>query len=224
MSTRTLPPPPPPPHIRAWPDRGALLADRARAMDILIRRYLALLGLLWLWLLAAGCFLGWTLAVMGLAAVSSGNAVDLIFGVVYLLLGLVALGLSGLGLALGARRDRMLRERLRSWAALDRDPATDGRRRVPGRALLWLLTSAALCVLALVVGVLGVAEFVTGVKYDDAGTPFATVFGATAIPGMTGTLGVAKALGHYRWERREFGAGAGPGLRSPGRGRCRAGE
>lgn len=61
MSRRTLLPPPPPEYIWAWPDREALLADRARAMGALIRFSIGVPRLLLLWLTAAGFAVGWGL-------------------------------------------------------------------------------------------------------------------------------------------------------------------
>ncbi|MEU1773286.1 hypothetical protein ABZ601_04330 [Streptomyces sp. NPDC012842] len=52
--------PPPPVEIRAWPDRDALLRDRAAVLDELVRTFIgpARLGVLWLW--AGVAAFGWS--------------------------------------------------------------------------------------------------------------------------------------------------------------------
>ena len=96
MSRRgPLPPPPPPVHLRSWPDRDALLADRHGVLADLGRRSLGAGALALFWLLVAGVQLGW--ALVGGALISTDGGVDPISAVL-----VAVLATLGLGVMLGA--------------------------------------------------------------------------------------------------------------------------
>ncbi|MEU2180651.1 hypothetical protein [Streptomyces thermolilacinus] len=195
-SSRALPPPPPPPHLRAWPDRESLLADRDRAMGELGRRTLGggrlALFLVWLLVLEAG----WGL--IGAALLAFHDALDP-FG---LLLSLVLAGLGAGALVpaayfqiAGVRRDAAARRLFVRWAALDQAPARDARHRAPGPSLAWLLVSFALCAAGLWICVT--------VPYAarPGSTPYAEVaygVGAGLLLWVNGLAGAANAVAHYR--------------------------
>ncbi|CAL9505601.1 hypothetical protein [Streptomyces sp. enrichment culture] len=193
---RTLPPPPPPPHLRAWPDREALLADRDRAMGELGRRTLGggrlALFLVWLLVLEAG----WGLVGVAL------SVFDGVIDPVGFLIGLVLAGL-GAGAFIpaayfqvaGVRRDAAARRLFVRWAALDAAPARDARHRAPGRSLAWLLVSFALCAAGLWICV--------AVPY--AARPGSTTYaevaygvGAGLLLWVNGLAGAVKAAAHHR--------------------------
>ncbi|MFD4372817.1 hypothetical protein [Streptomyces sp. NPDC058486] len=198
MSPRTpLPPPPPPAEVRSWPDRGALLADRARALDVLGRR---LLGGGRFALFAGSVLLlqlGWGL--VGMLLIDAGGA---LLDPITLLIGLFAAAL-GLGVmvpgvwlvARGVRRDRVVRERFAAWAALDRDAAADARLRRPVQSACWMLLSAALCGLGLWLGFAVPA----GATLEYGGYYFVAYgMGVALIFWINGLIGLFKAVGHYR--------------------------
>lgn len=193
---RALPPPPPPPHLRTWPDREALLADRDRAMGELGGRLLggARLAVFLVWLLLLE--IGWGL--VGAALVTFDEALDP-FGAA------VSLVLAGLGAGAlvpaayfqvaGVRRDLAARRLLVRWAALDHAPARDARHRAPGLSLAWLLVSFALCAAGLWLCV------VVPVSARPGATTYAEVVygvGAGFLLWLTGLAGAAKAVAHYR--------------------------
>ncbi|MER5308259.1 hypothetical protein ABT034_10775 [Streptomyces sp. NPDC002773] len=206
MSPRSpLPPPPPPVELRSWPDRDARLADRALALDELGRRLLGggrlALFLLWFFLLE----LGWSL--IGVLLISlGGSAPDPLM----MLTGLVTAVL-GIGLLVPAvwltvrslRRDRVVRERLVLWAALDRHGPTDARLRAPALSVCWLLLSFAMCGLGLWMGFAVPA----GVSRDDGYGLVAYGMGVALILWITGLTGLRKAVGHYRLAVRLRGGG-----------------
>ncbi|MCP9986812.1 hypothetical protein LUX01_09030 [Streptomyces sudanensis] len=211
---RPLPPPPPPPHLRAWPDREALLADRDRAVGELAGRLLGggrlAVFLLWLLLLEAG----WGL--LGAALVTFDGALDP-FGAA------LALALAGLGVGAfvpavyfqvaGVRRDLAAYRLLVRWAALDRDPAHDARHRAPGLSLVWLLVSFALCAAGLWLCLAVPASARPGTTtYAEVGYGV----GAGLLLWITGLVGAAKAVAHYRLAVRLLSPGP-PAPRRAGR-------
>ncbi|MCX4982887.1 hypothetical protein [Streptomyces sp. NBC_00572] len=197
MSPRNpLPPPPPPAELQSWPDRDARLADRARALDELARRLLGggRLALFLLWFLMLQ--LGWSL--IGVLLTSLGGP---ILDPITMMIDLFAAAL-GIGVLVPAvwltirslRRDRIIRERLVQWAALDRHGPTDARLRAPGHSVNWLLMSFAMCGLGLWMGFAVPA----GVSRDDGYGLVAYGMGVALILWVTGLTGLVKAIGHYR--------------------------
>ncbi|MET7765829.1 hypothetical protein [Streptomyces sp. NPDC005336] len=192
-----LPPPPPAPDQRPWTDRAGLLDDRARAMGVLARWYMAPHRALLLWLLTVVFALGWALAVSGFQFLVTGEIVEHILGVLFLGLALGATVPSSVGVASGIRRDVFVGARLRDWAALERDPGSLPHWRVSGSALLWLVPSIVLCCLGLVLG--------AGAAVSDNGAEnFSMVLGIAIAFAVAGGLGVAKAIDYYRLVSREL--------------------
>ncbi|MCH0538651.1 hypothetical protein I3F58_03560 [Streptomyces sp. MUM 203J] len=193
MPRSPLPPPPPPAHLRAWPDREALLADRGRAMEVLRGRWLGLGRLAVLWLSGALGALGWVLFTVPLQGLGRyGDRMVLIAAPVLVPLGLGALVAAALLAVRGVRRDREARRLMDAWRGLERDPGTDGRLRAPGLSLAWLLLSFVPCVLGLWAsfGAAGAARTVADVVLG---------MGAGVVLWVTGMLGVAKAFSYRRW-------------------------
>ncbi|MEE1756065.1 hypothetical protein [Streptomyces sp. SP18CS02] len=198
MSRRDSPPPPPPPpaHLRTWPDRAALLADRSLAMGELNDRLLGGKRLTLFLLMLAALHVGW--AFVGGGLVSLDGVVD-VFSVLFVAIGVCA-GLSVMVpavfvVARGVRQDRRLREVFARWAVLDRSPAHDARLRAPGMSLVWLLLSFLLCALGLWISFTVPASARPG----ETGYGEVTYFmGAGLIFWIVGLIGVTKAVGHYR--------------------------
>ncbi|MCM2412284.1 MULTISPECIES: hypothetical protein [unclassified Streptomyces] len=195
-----LPPPPPPVEIRTWPDRGALLADRALILGELVKLHLGpgRLGLLWLW--GALGALGWSL--VGTALITFEESYDIfsaVFGVVFLAMGACCLVPAVVLVVVGLRRDREIRRLLAQWGALDRDPARDAALRLPGTSLVWLLSSFLLCASGLYACVAVPAGAVRG---DDTYGLVALVMGLGFIGWLIGLSGITKALLHRRWVLR----------------------
>lgn len=201
MSARpALPPPPPPVEIRTWPDRGALLADRAFILGALVRMHIGpgRLGLLWTWG-ALGAF-GW--ALIGAAFVTFEESYDVfsaVFAVIMLVMGVGCLVPAVILVVMGLRRDQRLRRLLGQWGALDRDPASDAAYRLPGLSLVWLLGSFAFCAGGLYACFAVPAGAVRG---DDTYGLMALVMGLGLIAWLIGLIGVTKAFGHRRWVLR----------------------
>lgn len=205
MSPRSpLPPSPPPAEIRAWPDRNALLADRARVLETLVKGYLGVgrLGLHWLW--AALFALGWSL--VGTALTSLTDVLTAIVGGVFLLLGLGVMIPTGLAVGFGLRKDRRIHELLRQWGELDRDPVLDRNLRRPGLSLAWLVPSVLLCAGGLALCL------VLPATADPGHDTYALVvygMGLGLICWLTGLVGVVKASAHRRWVLRSLAPGTG---------------
>ncbi|GGX78908.1 hypothetical protein [Streptomyces hiroshimensis] len=195
-----LPPPPPPWHLSTWPDRGAMLADRSRALDALIGKVLSPGRLLTAWLLTGVFMLGWTFAVLGLRSLAEGG-VEYIYAAAYLILAAGAAVPALLGVRSGLRASAEAGRRLRLWAALDRDAVTDAGFRAAGRVWFWLLMSLLPCAGALAVGGAAVAEMLTATTVPKDGSALAYAWGLTAPPAAAGAYGVATALTHRRWFR-----------------------
>ncbi|MFK3732620.1 hypothetical protein ACI2LJ_20395 [Streptomyces sp. NPDC088090] len=198
MPPRTpLPPPPPPAELRSWPDRDALLADRALALDVLLRR---LLGGSRFALFAGSVLvlqLGWGMVGVTLVGLGTGAILDPVAFFVGLVVSVLGLGVlvPGVRLAVrGVRQDRVARERLLRWAALDRHGPTDGRLRAPVLSACWMVLSAVLCGLGLW---LGFAVPAGADPSDGLGT-VAYGMGVALVLWINGLIGLFKAVGHYR--------------------------
>ncbi|MFI6083127.1 hypothetical protein ACIBBB_19465 [Streptomyces sp. NPDC051217] len=188
-----LPPPPPPAHLRDWPDREALLAERAAAMTELQRRGLSVVRMLRLWSLGLGAGMGWVLFSLGLGHFEDRTA-DYITGLVELVLGVIVMVPAVIGAGFGVARDRTARERLDAWAGLAPDPRNDHRLRAGARSGVWLGMSVALCVVGLGLALTG------GGRPDSAGLgEVAYLVGIGVIALVIGVLGAIRALLHQRW-------------------------
>ncbi len=199
MPSRTLPPPPPPPYLRIWPDRQALLTDRGLALQELLRRHLGVHRLLFLWLCGAAAVIGWALLMQPVKLIEEKDPTGIILGPVLAILGLAALAPAVVGVVFSIRRDRRIRELANAWLALDHHPASDARLRAPGLSLLWLLSSLAVSALGLW------ASFASAAYAEPGHQTYADValgMGVGLILWLTGLLGAAKALSHYRWALR----------------------
>lgn len=198
MSRRSaLPPPPPPVEIRTWPDRGALLADRALLLGELVKMHLGpgRLGLLWLW--GALGALGWSLiSTAFITFEESYDVISAIIGLVLLVLGVCCLVPAVILVVVGLRRDVLIRRLLAQWGELDRDPVGDRAYRLPGTSLVWLLLSFLLCALGLYACVAVPAGAVRG--HDTYGL-MALIMGLGLVGWLIGLIGVTKALLHRRW-------------------------
>ncbi|MEV0320121.1 hypothetical protein ACIBKX_12375 [Streptomyces sp. NPDC050658] len=206
MSRRTLPPPPPPVHLRTWPDRNALIADRGLALAELRRRTLGIHRLLLLWLLGLGGVIGWSLLALPIQMVEDEEVMVIVFGPLCAVLGLGALVPSVIGVVLGIRRDRKLRELTESWLELDSHPEAAAALRAPALSLCWLLGSFLLCTLGLWASFAAAAYAEPG---RDSYGDVALGMGAGLVLWLTGLIGIAKAVGHYRWAVRKVSPIAG---------------
>lgn len=203
-----LPPPPPPVEIRTWPDRGALLADRALILGALVRMHMGpgRFALLWTW--GAVGALGW--ALTGAAFVTfeeSYDAFSALFGVIMLALGACCLVPAVILVVIGLRRDRRVRRLLTQWGALDRDPVNDAAYRLPGLSLVWLLGSFLLCACGLYACFAVPAGAVVG---DDTSGLMALIMGLGFIGWLIGLIGISKAFWHRRWVLRTLVGAAAP--------------
>ncbi|MFF8913404.1 hypothetical protein ACF08M_08790 [Streptomyces sp. NPDC015032] len=195
-----LPPPPPPVEVRTWPDREALLTDRAVVLGELARRHVSPGRLVVLWLWGALFAIGWSLVAAAL--ITLGETYDIfsaLIGVILAGMGACCAVPAIVFVVAGVLRDREIRRLLATWGELDRDPVRDARLRMPGISLVWLLMSFALCALGLYVCV--------AVPATDEATRGS--FGLVALVvglGMTGWIvglvGITKALAHRRWVLR----------------------
>ncbi|MER6344386.1 hypothetical protein ACWC10_36460 [Streptomyces sp. NPDC001595] len=207
MPRSPLPPPPPPPHVRTWPDRASLLADRGRALEELRRRSLGVHRILLLWLLALAAIIGWSLLVLPLQQIEEKDPLGFILGPVFGLLGLASLAPSVIAVVLAVRRDRQIGQLTDAWLSLDTHPPTDSRLRSPGLSLFWLLSSFA-------VGAIGLwASFAAAAEARPGRSSYADVtlgMGIGMILWLTGLIGAVKAVRHYRWALRLLGRAARP--------------
>lgn len=201
MSRRAqLPPPPPPVEIRSWPEREALLADRAAVLGALVRAHVSpgRLAMLWLW--GAICALGWLL--VGTALVTFEESYDVIsagIGVITAAIGVCCMVPAVVLVVIGLRRDRRIRRLLDAWGGLDRDPARDAALRMPGVSLAWLLMSFALCAAGLYACF---AVPASGVLDGGAYGLAVLVMGLGLISWIVGLIGLVKAFAHRRWVLR----------------------
>ncbi|MFE3514909.1 hypothetical protein [Streptomyces sp. NPDC059166] len=198
MSRRApLPPPPPPTELRSWPDRDALLRDRALVLGELTRTFMGpgSLGLLWMW--AGAAVVGWSL--VGLALVSFEEGADpfsALLGAVFLAVGAAVIIPAVAFVAVGAARDLRVHRLLTQWGGLDRDPAVDLPLRMPRVALVWLTTSFALCAVGLFLCVAVPAKARAG---EDTYAQVAWLMGIGFLAWLTGLTGLVKAFAHRRW-------------------------
>ncbi|MFE5791782.1 hypothetical protein ACFQ8C_04305 [Streptomyces sp. NPDC056503] len=201
VSRVPLPPPPPPVELRSWPDRDARLADRALALDALGRR---LLGGGRFALFAGAVLvlqLGWGMVGVTLVGLGVGAILDPIAFFVGLVVSVLGVGVMVPGVWLvvrGVRRDRVVRERLVRWAALDRHGPTDARLRAPVASACWMVLSAVLCGLGLWLGFAVPA----GADPADGRGLVAYGMGVALIFWINGLIGLFKAVGHYRMALR----------------------
>ncbi|MEV3928871.1 MULTISPECIES: hypothetical protein [unclassified Streptomyces] len=195
-----LPPPPPPVEIRTWPDREALLRDRAVILGELVKMFIGpgRLGVLWMW--AGLAALGWSL--VGAALLMFEDALDpfgMVPGVISLALGAAVLVPPVVLVGAGVARDLRVHRLLVEWGALDRDPAGDLALRMPRAGLAWLLTSCALCV----AGLFGcVAVPATARAGEETYAMVAWLMGLGFLAWLTGLNGLVKAFAHRRWVLR----------------------
>ncbi|MFF7730503.1 hypothetical protein [Streptomyces sp. NPDC008001] len=196
-----LPPPPPPVHLSTWPDRGSMLADRAMALDVLVRKTLSPGRLLLAWLLTGVFMLGWTFTVLGLQSLAEGG-ISYVYAAAFLILAAGAVIPSLLGIRSGLRTAREARLRLRLWAALDRgapaDPALRAALRANGAVWFWLLMSLVPCAAALAIGGTTVAGLLTATHAPKDGSGLAYAWGLTAPLAAVGAYGMATPLAHRR--------------------------
>lgn len=201
MSRRgPLPPPPPPVHLRSWPGRDALLADRHGVLADLGRRSLGAGALALFWLLVAGVQLGW--ALIGAALTSADGGFDPIGAVLVAVLATLGLGIMlGAGIVLGilVRRQRVMRGLMVRWAELESDPAGDARFRMAGPSLWWLLTSFVACAVGLWIALVVPATAEAG---EDTYMEVVYGMGAGTVFWIAGLIGGARAVEHYRWAVR----------------------
>ncbi|MFI6726591.1 hypothetical protein NRF20_18495 [Streptomyces sp. R-74717] len=200
FSPAQLPPPPPPVEIRAWPDREALLADRAVVLGELVKMHVSpgRLAVLWLW--GALCAVGWSL--VGSAIVTFEQSYDIfstVLGVILVGMGACCMVPAIILVVIGLRRDRHIRLLLAAWGELDRDPARDARLRMPGVSLVWLLMSFALCALGLYACIVVPATAEAG---RGAYGLVALAMGLGMTGWIVGLIGITKAFAHRRWVLR----------------------
>ncbi|MFE2965344.1 hypothetical protein ACFXKC_17045 [Streptomyces sp. NPDC059340] len=202
MPGSLLPPPPPPAHIRTWPDRAALLADRGQALEELRRRSLGVHRVLLLWLLALAAIVGWALLVLPLRQLEQRDPTGFVLGPLFALLGLAALAPTVVAVALSVRRDHHIHRLLDAWSELDRHPATDSRLRSPGLSLFWLLSSLGVCAIG------AWTSFAAAARAEPGHPLYSDVvqgMGIGLILWLTGLIGIVKAVRHYRWALRILG-------------------
>ena len=125
-----------------------------------------------------------------------------ILGPLFAVLGLASLAPSVVAVVLAVRRDRHISQLLDAWLRLDSHPPTDDRLRSSGLSLFWLLSSLVVCAFGLWTSFAGVAEARPG---RDAYSDVVLVMGIGFILWLTGLIGVAKAVRHYRWAVRVLG-------------------
>ncbi|MFD7612707.1 hypothetical protein [Streptomyces sp. NPDC059828] len=203
LRRRPLPPPPPPEALRTWPDREALLADRAAVLGDLTARLIGMPSLLLFLLQVALLQLGWGIAGSGLASLGPGldapDPLSMLFIAVIFGIATAVLVPAGLIVGSGVRRSRRIRELLDQWAALDREPGTDARFRAPGPSLCWLLA-------CLLLGAFGLwLCFAVPASARPGTTTYGEVayfMGVGVICWVMGLIGIIKAVTHYRWALR----------------------
>ncbi|QIJ64291.1 hypothetical protein [Streptomyces sp. JB150] len=208
MPRSPLPPPPPPPHLRTWPDRAALLADRGRALEELRRRSLGVHRVLLLWLLALAAIIGWSLLILPLQQLEQKDPLGFVLGPIFAVLGLASLTPSVIAVVIAVRRDHRIRQLIDAWLALDSHPPTDARLRSAGLSLFWMLSSLMVCGIGLW------ASFASAARAEPGRSTYADVvlgMGIGMILWLTGLIGVVKAVRHYRWALRTLR----PALRVP---------
>ncbi|MFD4945905.1 hypothetical protein ACFVYE_28365 [Streptomyces sp. NPDC058239] len=195
-----LPPPPPPVEIRTWPDREALLADRAVLLGELVKMHVSPGRLVALWLWGALCAVGWSL--VGAALITLEETYDpfsALLGVILAGMGVCCMVPAIVLVVIGLRRDLDVRRLLAAWGELDRDPVRDARLRMPGVSLVWLLMSFALCALGLYACI---AVPATDEAARDSFGLVSLVVGLGMTGWIVGLIGITKAFAHRRWVLR----------------------
>ncbi|MEV6259783.1 hypothetical protein AB0M42_03290 [Streptomyces sp. NPDC051784] len=210
MSRRApLPPPPPPAEIRSWPDRGALLRDRALVLSELTRMFMGpgRLGVLWMWAGAAAS--GWSLVAVGIASFeAAADSFSWLLGAFFQAVGAAVIIPAVAFVAVGAARDVRVHRLLVRWGGLDRDPAGDLPLRMPRVALTWLTTSSVLCAVGLFLCFAVPAKARAG---EDTYAEVTWLMGLGFLAWLTGLTGLVKARAHRRWVVRVLsGAPARP--------------
>ncbi|MFF2008214.1 hypothetical protein ACFVWY_03935 [Streptomyces sp. NPDC058195] len=209
MSPRApLPPPPPPVEIRSWPDREALLTDRAAVLGHLVRVHVGPGRLVALWLWGSLGAFGWLL--VGSALLTFEETYDVIsagVGFLLLVLGVCCLVPAVVLVVIGLRRDGRVRRLLDAWGGLDRDPARDAALRMPGASSVWLVLSFVLCAAGL--GTCFV--FPVNAPPDGYSPSLAVlVMGLGMIAWLVGLIGLVKAFAHRRWVLRVLAGAPAP--------------
>ncbi|MGW0782045.1 hypothetical protein [Streptomyces sp. NPDC002913] len=207
-SRSPLPPPPPPAEIRSWPDREALLRDRALILGELVKMFIGpgRLGILWMW--AGVAALGWSL--VGSAFLMFEDASDplgMIPGVICVAIGAAVLVPAAILLSMGVAKDLRVHRLLVQWGGLDRDPARDLPLRRPRAALAWLLLSFTLCAAGLFGCVVVPATARAG---QETYGLVAWLVGLGFLGWLTGLTGLVKAFAHRRWVLRVLVGGQAP--------------
>ncbi|GAA2971039.1 MULTISPECIES: hypothetical protein [Streptomyces] len=195
-----LPPPPPPVGIRTWPDRDALLRDRAVVLGELVRTHIGPepLGVLLVW--AGLGAVGWGLVGSALLAFEEGSdPFGVTLGVALAVVGICCLVPSAVFIALGVARDRRVRRLMDAWGGLEPDPEGDLRLRAPRASTVWLVLSFLLCAVGLFVCVSVPATARPG---EDTYGKVALWMGLGLIAWLTGLIGLVKAFTHRRWVLR----------------------
>ncbi|MGW1881117.1 hypothetical protein [Streptomyces sp. NPDC001970] len=202
MSRRRPPPPPPPPeHVRTWPDRDALLADRAAVLGDLVRRLLGAPRLLLFLAVVALLQLAWGFVGAGPTSLGQGppDPMVLLFMVFGGAIGVGIMVAAALALGSGIRRDRRSRELLTEWSSLDRDSTGDVRFRAPGPRLCWFLVSFFIGAFGLW---LSFAAPATARPSSSTYGEVAHLMGVGVILWVAALIGATKAVTHYRWAVR----------------------
>lgn len=201
--------------VRSWPDRDALLRDRALVLHELVRMHIGpgRLAMLWLW--AGLAALGWSF--VGAALVTFEESYDVIsafIGLVCVVIGAALLIPSAVLVVLGVLRDRSVRRLLVEWGGLDRDPVGDLPLRRPAAGLVWMLASYLLCAVGLYTCVIVPATARPG---EETYGMVAFLMGLGLVAWLAGLIGVVKAFAHRRWVVRVLrGAPADPPVQVDG--------
>ncbi|MGW4204299.1 hypothetical protein [Streptomyces sp. NPDC004726] len=184
--------------MRSRQDRDALFADRTAALTELTRQSVGPARLALFLLVVAGSELGW--ALVSTALISLEDTVDaftLVFSAAFCVLALPVLVPSGIALVIGVRRDRAVRDLLRQWGDLDRDPVGDARFQWPGMTSAWLLLSLALTTTGLW---LTVTALTSPAPVGGTTTSLTTfLVGTGVLLCAAGVLGLTKTIAHHRW-------------------------
>ncbi|MDI3405502.1 hypothetical protein [Streptomyces cavernicola] len=209
MSRLPLPPPPPPPHLRTWPDRDALLSDRADALKILHRRSLGLFQLGRLWLLALLALCGWSgvAGAVQMGTSADGFPIDVFIAVLVAAVGLAVIAPAVLVAVLWLRRQQRIGQLRDAWLLLDSDEAADNRLRSPALSLTWMLLSFAMCGL----GILSSYSAAATAAGSAAMFQLFLGMGGGMIIWVTGLLGIHRAFRHRQWVLSRLGDGSGRG-------------
>lgn len=153
-----------------------------------------------LWLTAVGFATGWWLFGAALRFFTETPSFpDVLLGAITGAIGVGCMVPTGIVIGLGIARDAEVRDRLRQWSALACDPARDTRYGAPALSLVWFLPSFLLCALGLWVSFTVPAGARPG---EDTLAGVVLLMGFGLILWLTGLIGIAKAVSHYRWAIR----------------------